>query len=64
MLTFLKTAAVLLVMSLVLPLFLWGATGHLRNSLRAWWSWWKYMLVAVVLVGGFALLQFAVGLAG
>lgn len=57
MLTLLKTFAAILVMSLVLPLYLWGATGHLRNSLRAWWSWWKYMLAAVGVVGAFGLLQ-------
>lgn len=53
--------AAIAVLSLVLPLYLWGATGHLRNSLRAWWSWWKYMLAAVAIVGALA---FMVGLPG
>ena len=47
-------------MSLVIPLYLWGATGHLPNALRAWWSWWKYMLAAFAAVGGFALVAVAI----
>ena len=61
MITFLKTMAAIAVLSLVLPLYLWGATGHLRNSLRAWWSWWKYMLAAVIVVGAVSM---AMGLFG
>lgn len=53
--------AAIAVLSLVLPLYLWGATGHLRNSLRAWWSWWKYMLAAVIVVGAVSV---AMGLFG
>jgi len=54
LLTLLKTVGAIALISLVLPLFLLAATGHVRNSLRAWWSWWKYLLAAFALVGGAA----------
>jgi hypothetical protein len=60
LLTLLKTIGAIALISLVLPLFLLGATGHVRNSLRAWWSWWKYMVAAFVLVSGLALVAHVV----
>jgi hypothetical protein len=49
--TFLLTVLAVAGLSLVLPLFLWGATGHFRRSFGAWLSWWKIM-AGIVAVGG------------
>lgn len=54
--TFFLTLLSIAGMSLVLPLYLWGATGNLRASFAAWWAWWRYMLAAVAIVGSVALL--------
>lgn len=56
----LKTLGAILGLSMVLPLYLWGATGNLRASFSAWWSWCRYMAAATALVGGAAVVTFLV----
>ena len=46
MLTFLKTAAAIAVILSIVPLFIWGATGSLR---QAWEALKGYLLVMAIL---------------
>jgi hypothetical protein len=39
MLLFLKTAAIILGMSLIIPVAVWGMSGRLIEGLRAWRTW-------------------------
>lgn len=52
MLLFLKTLAAIAAMSMVIPLWIWGATGSWRHGLHAWKQWAKIMGVLVLVGGG------------
>lgn len=55
--TALKLAAAITVMSMVIPLMIWGGTGSWRAALHAWGSWAKIMGGAFLIFGGFGLIM-------
>jgi len=61
MLLFLKIAATILVMSLIVPLIVGAATGNWKHGWFAWRSWWRYMAVLVLIGGGFGVISHLAG---
>jgi len=55
--TALKLAAAITVMSMVIPLMIWGGSGSWRGALHAWASWAKIMGAMVLIFGGFGLMM-------
>lgn len=48
-LQFLKVVAAIAALSMVIPLYIWGATGSWRHGLHAWKQWAQIMgCIAVV----------------
>lgn len=52
-----KTLAAIFVMSLVIPLIVWGGSGSLKKALLALRTWWLIVGGAFMLVGTLALLM-------
>jgi hypothetical protein len=50
-LLFLKTMAAIAAMSMVIPLYIWGASGSWRHGLHAW-KQWALIMGVIALVGG------------
>jgi len=46
-----KTLAVIFVMSLIVPLIVWGGSGSLRRAFEALRGWW-FIVGALFLIGG------------
>lgn len=51
-----KTLAAIFVMSLIVPLMVWGGSGSWRRALGALRTWWLIIGSAFVAVGALALL--------
>lgn len=50
MLTFLKTMAAIGIMTLIVPLYIWGATGSWRQAVHA--LKWYWICMAIICVPG------------
>ena len=57
MVTFFKLCGIVFVLTLIVPLMVWGGSGSWRHGLHAWLSYLKIMGAMVALGGGFGLLQ-------
>jgi hypothetical protein len=51
-----KTLGAIVLMTLLVPLMVWGGSGNWRRALEAWRDWWTIMGGLCLLVGGAALL--------
>lgn len=54
-----KTLAGIFVMSLIVPLMVWGGSGSWRRAFGALRTWWLIVGGAFVVIGGLALLMVA-----
>ena len=54
--TALKVAAVIAVMSMIIPLMIWGGSGSWRGALHAWGAWAKIMGALTLVFGGLGLM--------
>ena len=50
-----KTIGAIFVMTLIIPLMVWGGSGSFKQALRALREYWLIMGAMVVIVGGVAL---------
>lgn len=59
-----KTLAAIFVMSLIVPLMVWGGSGSWRRAFGALRTWWVLVGGAFVVVGALALVVFVLEFIG